>query len=97
MRTSFGSMKAGGVPLEKYWDKNLKLSSSNGYQIKPKQTQRDAKPLKVLPDLNGTDMFRFVVDVRQLDIFSQGDSHVGRGFTNETRISFGCIAGHSLS
>lgn len=63
-------MKAGGTPLEKYWKKDLKLTSNNGYQIKPKQTQRDAKPLQVLPDLNVTDKFRFIVDVTKLDKFS---------------------------
>ncbi|MGO8765027.1 MAG: class I SAM-dependent DNA methyltransferase [Limisphaerales bacterium] len=60
-----------GTSLEKYWQDKLKLSCSNGYQIKPKQTQRDARPLKVLPDLNRTDLFRFVVDIRRLDKFSR--------------------------
>jgi hypothetical protein len=64
-------MKAGGSPLDKYWEEELKLPSSNGYQIKPKQTQRDAKPLMVLPDLNSTDLFRFVVETRELDKFSR--------------------------
>lgn len=63
-------MKAGGVPLQKYWEKDLKLPSSRGYQIELKQTQRDARPLKVLPDLSATDKFRFVVDVRKLVFFS---------------------------
>ena len=50
---------------------SLKLSSSNGYQIKPKQTQRNAKPLKVLPNLNATDKFRFIVNTRQLEKFDR--------------------------
>ena len=64
-------MKAGGTPLEKYWKSDLKLTSNNGYQIKPKQTQRDAKPLQVLPDLNVTDKFRFIVDTTERDKFSR--------------------------
>lgn len=64
-------IKSGGLPLDKYWEEDLKLPSSNGYQIKPKQTQRDAKPLKVLPDLNSTDLFQFIIDSRKLDKFSK--------------------------
>jgi type I restriction-modification system DNA methylase subunit len=64
-------LKSGGVPLEKYWEEGLKLSSSNGYQIKPKQTQRNAKPLKILPNLDATDKFRFIVDTRQLKNFDR--------------------------
>ena len=65
-------IKSGGLPLEEYWEKNLLLTSSNGYQIKPNQIpQLDARPLKVLPDLNSTDLFRFVVDTGQLKKFSQ--------------------------
>jgi predicted RNA methylase len=66
-------IKARGLSLEKYWEENLKLPCSNGYQIKLKQKQRDARPLKVLPDLNRTDLFRFVVDTRQLDKFSRDE------------------------
>jgi hypothetical protein len=62
---------SGGRPLEDYWVKDLKLACSNGYQIKPKQTQRNARPLKELPDLNSTDLFRFLVDTTQLDKFSR--------------------------
>jgi hypothetical protein len=63
-------LKSGGVPLNKYWKEDLKLTSNNGYQVKPKQKQRDAKPLQVLPDLNVTDKFRFIVNTTQLDKFS---------------------------
>lgn len=64
-------LKSGGVALKKYWEEDLKLSSSNGYQIKPKQTQRNAKLLKVLPNLNATDRFRFIVNTRQLENFDR--------------------------
>jgi len=65
-------LKSGGVPLEKYWVKDLDLASSNGYQIKPKQKpQLDAEVLKMLPNLNSTDSFRFVVDTRRLEKFSR--------------------------
>ncbi|MCG3147493.1 MAG: hypothetical protein PCFJNLEI_00933 [Verrucomicrobiae bacterium] len=59
---------SGGQPLQEYW-KSLGLACSNGYQIKPKQKQRDARPLKELPDLNSTDLFRFLVDTRRLKKF----------------------------
>ncbi len=62
---------SGGRPLEEYWVKDLGLACSNGYQIKPKQKQRNAKPLQELPDLNSTDRFRFLVDTRELEKFSR--------------------------
>ena len=49
-------------PLQSYWQDDLELMSSNGYQIKENQRQRDASFLKGLPDLNSTDLFRFEVD-----------------------------------
>ena len=63
---------AGGVPLEHYWKKDLKLASVQGYQIAATLIpQKDATPLKDLPNLNATDLFRFVVDVRRLTKFSR--------------------------
>lgn len=62
---------SGGRPLEEYWVKDLGLACSNGYQIRPKQKQRNAKPLQKLPDLNSTDQFRFLVDTTQLEKFSR--------------------------
>lgn len=60
-----------GRPLEEYWVKTLGLACSNGYQIKPKQTQRNARALKELPDLNSTELFQFLVDTSRLDKFSR--------------------------
>jgi type I restriction-modification system DNA methylase subunit len=57
--------------FQKYWQKDLGLVSSSGYQIKPKQTQRDAKPLQELRDLSLTDLFPFVVDTHQLEKFAR--------------------------
>ena len=62
---------SGGRPLEEYWVKDMGLACSNGYQIKPKQKQRNARLLQELPDLNSTDLFRFLVDVNQLEVFSR--------------------------
>ncbi len=62
---------SGGRPLEEYWVKDLGLACSSGYQIKPKQKPRDARPLKELPDLNSTDLFRFLVETDQLKKFSR--------------------------
>ena len=59
---------AGGRPLQAYW-KDLKLTSGNGYQIKPKQLQRDASHIRDLPDLNSTELFRFVVNPELLQGF----------------------------
>jgi hypothetical protein len=58
-----------GRPLEEYWEKDLKLVCVNGYQLRPKQKQRDARPLKVLADVNATDLFRFLVDTSRLEKF----------------------------
>lgn len=61
---------APGRPLQIYWEKDLGLISRNGYQIKKKQTQRDASFLRGLPDLNSTGLFRFVVRPHDLQPFS---------------------------
>lgn len=61
---------AGGCVLQDYW-KELNLVSSNGYQVKASQDQQNARPLRILPDLNATDRFRFMVDTGDLDRFSK--------------------------
>ena len=61
---------AGMRPLGVYWKKDLKLTSCNGYQIKPEQKpQLDATFLRDLPDLNDTGVFDFVVRTDQLRKF----------------------------
>ena len=62
---------ANGRPLQEHWEKDLGLVSGNGYQIKEEQTQRDAKHLFNLPDLDSTDLFRFIVDPKKLDPFTR--------------------------
>ena len=62
---------AGGRPLKAYWEEDLRLTTGNGYQIKPEQFQRDASHLKDLPDLNSTELFHFVVDPERLLKFSR--------------------------
>jgi type I restriction-modification system DNA methylase subunit len=62
-----------GKPLAKYWNDDLGLSSSSGYQIADKQLVRqDARPLQVLPNLDSTTLFTFAVDVSKLQLFSEG-------------------------
>ncbi len=61
----------GGRSLQEYWETDLKLASSNGYQIKEKQTQKDATLLQSLPNLDSTSRFRFLVDTNSLDAFSR--------------------------
>jgi len=64
-------VKAINAPtLQEYWHGDLELVSSNGYQIKASQPQSDASFLKGMPDLNATDLFRFLVDVSRLDEFA---------------------------
>ncbi|HEX6505851.1 MAG TPA: N-6 DNA methylase [Terriglobales bacterium] len=60
---------AKGRPLRQYWEKDLRLVSRDGYQIKPNQVQQDASFLQGLPDLNDTKRFDFVVDTTVLDRF----------------------------
>jgi len=62
---------SGGRPLEEYWVKDLGLACSNGYQIKPKQKQRNARLLQELPDLDSPELFQFLVDTSQLEKFSR--------------------------
>jgi len=64
---------AAGRPLQIYWEKDLGLVSRNGYQIKEKQTQRDASFLRGLPDLNSTKLFRFLVRPNELQPFSRDE------------------------
>jgi len=60
-----------GTSLRAYWEQHLKLVSSNGYQIRPNQTQRDASFLRGLPDLNNTDVAGFAIQPKQLDKFTR--------------------------
>jgi hypothetical protein len=61
----------GRPPLGTYWKEDLRLTSCNGYQIKPDQRpQLDATFLHDLPDLNDTDQFDFVVRADQLQKFA---------------------------
>ncbi len=62
---------APGRPLQTYWEKDLGLTSRNGYQVKERQAQRDASFLRDLPDLNSTELFRFVVRPDELQSFSR--------------------------
>lgn len=59
-----------GRPLGDYWERDLKLSGRNGYQLKPDQKpQLDATFLNHLPDLNDTGLFGFVVESSSLSKF----------------------------
>jgi len=60
-----------GIPLKTYWKKHLGLESSNGYKIEERQKQHDASFLRNLPNLNNTDLFRFVVRPETLDEFAR--------------------------
>ena len=60
---------ANGIELKEYWGIELGLSSRSGYQIKPNQQQRDAKPLQELKNLRSINDFRFSVDTSKLDYF----------------------------
>jgi len=62
---------APGRPVQSYWEKDLGLVSRNGYQIKRSQTQRSASFLRGLPDLNSTNLFRFLVKPDQLQPFAR--------------------------
>lgn len=62
---------APGRPLKEYWENDLGLICRNGYQIKEKQTQRDASFLYGLPNLDVTDLFKFVVNTEKLLPFSR--------------------------
>jgi predicted RNA methylase len=69
---------AGGVPLKKYWKKDLNLASSKGYQIAENQPPNDSTPLKVLPDFHEPNQFKFVVDTKQLKKFSKDGTSAKR-------------------
>jgi SAM-dependent methyltransferase len=59
---------AGGVPLNRYWDRTVGVyRNGKGYtRGKPEQRTRSANHLRGLPHLNQTDAFRFVVDAADL-------------------------------
>jgi predicted RNA methylase len=62
---------AGRCSFGAYWQKDLQLTSCNGYQIKPEQKpQLDATFLRDLPDLNDTGLFEFVVRPDRLQKFA---------------------------
>jgi len=58
-------------PLIEYWEGELGLVSSNGYQVKASQKQSDASFMKGLPNLCSTKLFRFCVDTTVLEPFSR--------------------------
>lgn len=62
---------ANGIPLKAYWKKHLGLASSNGYKIAARQKQHDASFLRDLPDLNNTELFRFMVRRDLLEKFAR--------------------------
>lgn len=62
---------ANGRPLREYWERDLGLVSGNGYQIKPRQKQRDASHLLGLPSLDDTERFSFMVDPKALVPFER--------------------------
>jgi hypothetical protein len=64
---------AAGKPLERYWKSELKLASGKGYRIAESQKQQPALHLKGLPNLDSTDVFRFLVDAAELDPFTRDE------------------------
>ncbi|MGO8900485.1 MAG: class I SAM-dependent DNA methyltransferase [Isosphaeraceae bacterium] len=64
---------AGGEPLDDYWKRVVgKYRSGKGYKVAEKQTDlKECKHLKGLPDLNSTELFRFVVDTDELKEFTR--------------------------
>jgi hypothetical protein len=62
---------ANGRPVKDYWETDLGLVSGNGYQIKEKQKQDNARYLIELPNLDSTDRFRFVVETNKLKPFTR--------------------------
>ena len=61
--------RSAGIPLQKYWDDELKLLSTNGYSIKTKG-QKDASFLIGLPNVTSSVPFRFMVDAKSLPSFA---------------------------
>lgn len=57
--------------LIEYWEGELGLVSSNGYQVKATQKQSDASFMVGLPNLIDTKQFRFEVEVGQLGAFDR--------------------------
>jgi len=62
---------AKGRPVGPYWKKDLRLTSSTGYMIKPEQTQRDASFLCGLPNLTAAYAGPQLVDVATLKPFER--------------------------
>jgi hypothetical protein len=69
---------AGGEALDKYWRRVVgKYRAGKGYQIAEDQPNPTSCPfLKGLPNLDSTDLFRFVVNTNELEPFSR--SHAWR-------------------
>jgi hypothetical protein len=69
---------AGGEPLDSYWKRVVgKHRTGKGYQIA--ETQKGLKPcvfLKGLPNLDSTELFRFVVNAEHLNKFAR--NHIWR-------------------
>jgi SAM-dependent methyltransferase len=59
--------RCGGVPLQKYWEEDLKLRCRNGYIIGTRGTVHGSQHLDGLPFIESTDQFAFGVDVLKLD------------------------------
>jgi hypothetical protein len=64
---------AGGEPLDDYWERVVgKHRSGKGYQLAEKQDQLSyCEFLKGLPQLDSTELFKFVVDASVLEKFSR--------------------------
>jgi type I restriction-modification system DNA methylase subunit len=61
--------QAASKPLDEHWEKDLRLSCSNGYSVKADPQPSDSRPMKVLKDLRAGNAFRFCVDVESLPQF----------------------------
>jgi methylase of polypeptide subunit release factors len=59
--------QSGGVPLKRYWEKDLGLRFSKGYIVGTKPDVDGSSRLDGLPFIKSTTEFRFAVDVSKLD------------------------------
>ncbi|HXI84513.1 MAG TPA: N-6 DNA methylase [Verrucomicrobiae bacterium] len=59
-----------GVPLQRYWEEDLKLLCTNGYSVK-KKGQRDASFLEGLPNVTARAHFKFSVRTSVLPLFAR--------------------------
>lgn len=58
--------RCGGVPLSKYWKKDLGLPFTKGYIVGTKVNVEGSRALAGLPSIKGTTDFKFSVDVTKL-------------------------------